>query len=178
MSCWDPFSGTTRPDWRVDWPALGDELAHPVSPQERHEIEIARSQMTKCRLQHRFRRRPDRASGAVVALPGTVVLHQLPHFSIAPTANQASDAGIGLIIAIGVSMTVGIGLIAYLIRPLLAKLSSSQPSDPNPHEDVHGERWARWEAGAVQPARPGSGSGTSQPAQPSKPGDAVMIGVP
>jgi hypothetical protein len=181
MSCWNPFTGTTRPDWRVDWPALGDELAHPVSPRERHETEIARSQMTERRLKHRFHWRPDRSSGAMVALPGIIVLHQFhmpPLVPIVPMANQASNAGIGLIIAIGVSTTVGVALIAYLIRPLLAKLSSDQPSEPNPHDDVHGERWARWEAGAAETARPENGSGTSQPARPSNPSnseDDVMI---
>lgn len=109
----------------------------------------SRSTMTERRLNQRSRRRPDRSIGALVALPGVALAHTASLSHIALLANKPPGAGIGLIAAIGVSVTIGIALIAYLVRPLLVKLITTQPTEPAPREDAHGERWARWEEGAA-----------------------------
>jgi hypothetical protein len=103
-----------------------------------------------------------------------------PLSQIAPLAKQPPGAGIGLIAAIGVSVTVGVALIAYLIRPLLAKLTTVHPIDPEQRVDSQEDRWARWEAGVAGTTRNDSDSAAfaSQPGEHGMNGTAMAIELP
>jgi hypothetical protein len=160
-------------DWRGDWPDSSEFFAHPASSSIRRQPEKSRSIMTEPSVKCWFRPRPANVGKALAGPMAVVLISPGRLFQRVESSERSTADDIGLIIAIVVAAIVGLVLLTYLVRPLIARKSPDQPAEPAPASYDHDERWARWEADNA-----GTTTTTPEPSNlASHPVEDVMIGT-